>query len=79
MNYSLIVPYFKTPEVTRLCLYSIFKFSGGNPEVIVVDNAPDSAESATRMFWPVGIKKTGGPEHVRARGKSPPAFAQKDS
>ena len=46
MNYSLIVPYFKTPEVTRLCLYSIFKFSRGNPEVIVVDNAPDSPESA---------------------------------
>lgn len=52
MNYSLIVPYFKTPEVTRLCLYSIFKFSQGNPEVIVVDNAPDSPESAMLAEFP---------------------------
>jgi hypothetical protein len=52
MNYSLIVPYFKTPEVTRLCLYSIFKFSQGNPEVIVVDNAPDSPESAMLKEFP---------------------------
>jgi len=52
MNYSLIVPYFKTPEVTRLCLYSIFKFSRGNPEVIVVDNAPDSSESAMLAEFP---------------------------
>jgi hypothetical protein len=52
MNYSLIVPYFKTPEVTRLCLYSIFKFSRGNPEVIVVDNAPDSPESAMLAEFP---------------------------
>jgi len=46
MNYSLVIPYFRTPEITRICLYSIFKFSRGNPEVIVVDNAPGSAESA---------------------------------
>ena len=45
MKYSLVVPYFKTPEITRLCLYSIFKFSRGEAEVIVVDNAPGSAES----------------------------------
>ena len=44
--YSLIVPYFKTPEITRLCLYSIFRFARGTPEVLVVDNAPGSAESA---------------------------------
>lgn len=52
MNYSLIVPYFKTPEVTRLCLHSIFKFCTGKPEVIVVDNAPDSPESAMLAEFP---------------------------
>jgi hypothetical protein len=45
VRYSVIVPYFRTPEITRICLYSIFKFSRGEPEVIVVDNAPGSAES----------------------------------
>ena len=52
MQYSLIVPYFKTPEITRLCLYSIFKFGRGEPEVIVVDNAPGSAESALLLEFP---------------------------
>ena len=52
MKYSLIVPYFRTPEITRLCLYSIFKFGRGEPEVIVVDNAPGSAESALLLEFP---------------------------
>lgn len=52
MNCSLIIPYFKTPEVTRLCLYSVFKFSREKPEVIVVDNAPDSPESAMLKEFP---------------------------
>jgi len=52
MKYSLIVPYFKTPEITRFCLYSIFKFARGNPEVIVVDNAPGGEESKMLMEFP---------------------------
>jgi len=46
VRYSVIIPYFRTPEITRLCLYSVFKFAQGDPEVIVVDNAPGSVESA---------------------------------
>ena len=45
MRYSVVVPYFRTPEITRLCLYSIYKFARGEPEVIVVDNGPGGAES----------------------------------
>jgi hypothetical protein len=45
LNYSLVVPYFRTPEITRLCLYSIYRFSKAVPEVIVVDNAPGEPES----------------------------------
>jgi hypothetical protein len=45
ISYSLIIPYFRTPEMTRLALFSIFKFCRGNAEVIVVDNDPASAES----------------------------------
>jgi len=52
MKYSLIVPYFKTPEITRLCLYSIFKFARGNPEVVLIDNAPDSPESRMLAEFP---------------------------
>jgi hypothetical protein len=52
VRYSLIVPYFRTPEITRLCLYSIFKLARGEPEVIVVDNAPGSAESAMLLDFP---------------------------
>ena len=55
MRYSLIVPYFKTPEITRLCLYSIFKFCRGEPEVIVVDNAPGSAESRMLKEFPKAV------------------------
>lgn len=40
LSYSLIIPYFRTPEITRLALFSIFKFCRGEPEVIVVDNDP---------------------------------------
>jgi hypothetical protein len=52
VNYSLIVPYFKTPEITRLCLYSIFKYSRGEAEVMVVDNAPGGPESAMLCEFP---------------------------
>lgn len=45
MKYSLIVPYYRTPEITRLALHSMFHFAAGEPEVIVVDNAPGSEES----------------------------------
>ena len=44
--YSLIVPYYKTPEITRLALKSIEFFSTLPHEVIVVDNAPGLPESA---------------------------------
>ncbi len=43
--YTLIVPYYRTPEITRLALHSIFHFSVGEPEVLVVENAPGSPES----------------------------------
>lgn len=55
MRYSLIVPYFRTPEITRLCLYSIFKFSRGEPEVIVVDNGPGLPESSVLKEFPTAI------------------------
>lgn len=45
MKYSLIVPYYRTPEITRLALHSMFHFALGEPEVIVVDNAPGREES----------------------------------
>ena len=45
MKYSLIVPYYRTPEITRLALFSMFHFAAGEPEVIVVDNAPGREES----------------------------------
>ncbi len=45
MKYSLIVPYYRTPEITRLALHSMFHFAMGEPEVIVVDNAPGREES----------------------------------
>ena len=46
MRYSVVVPYFRTPEITRICLYSIYKFARGEPEVIVVDNGPNAADSS---------------------------------
>lgn len=52
LKYSLIVPYFRTPEITRLTLYSIYKFAQGEPEVIVVDNAPGSEESHMLAEFP---------------------------
>lgn len=48
LRYSLVVPYFRTPEITRLCLFSIFKFCRGEAEVIVVDNDP--ADPGSRML-----------------------------
>jgi hypothetical protein len=52
VRYSLIVPYFRTPEITRLCLYSIYRLAQGEPEVIVVDNAPGGPESAMLAEFP---------------------------
>ena len=52
MNYSLIVPYYRTPEITRLCLDSGFTFARGTPEVLLVDNAPGSAESVMLKEFP---------------------------
>ena len=46
MRYSVVVPYFRTPEITRICLYSIYKFARGEPEVIVVDNGPGEKDSS---------------------------------
>ncbi len=45
MKYTLIIPYYRTPEITRMALHSIYHFSTGEPEVIVVDNAPGRPES----------------------------------
>ena len=37
---SIVVPHYQTPELAKLCLRSIRKFTAGIPcEVIVVDNA----------------------------------------
>lgn len=52
MRYSIIVPYFRTPEITRVCLYSIFKYSRGEPEVLVVDNDPGGPESSMLKEFP---------------------------
>lgn len=56
LNYSLIIPYFRTPEITRLALLSIFRFCRGNPEVVVVDNDPGGGESKMLDEFPQ-IKK----------------------
>ena len=50
--YTLIVPYYRTPEITRMALHSIFRFSEGNPEVLVVDNAPGRPESEMLAEFP---------------------------
>jgi hypothetical protein len=52
VRYSLVVPYYRTPDVTRICLYSIYRMARGEPEVIVVDNAPGGAESAMLREFP---------------------------
>ncbi|MGQ0654646.1 MAG: glycosyltransferase family 2 protein [Betaproteobacteria bacterium] len=52
MRYSLVIPYFRTPEITRLCLYSVYRFGVATPEVIVVDNAPGEPESAMLAEFP---------------------------
>lgn len=50
--YTLIIPYYKTPEITRLALKAIRQFSKGQYEVLVIDNAPDDAESAMLAEFP---------------------------
>ncbi|MFH1067942.1 MAG: glycosyltransferase [bacterium] len=50
--YTLIIPYYKTPEITRLALRSIRRFCRAEHEIIVIDNAPDSPESAMLQEFP---------------------------
>ena len=64
MQYSLVIPYFKTPEITRLCLYSIYRFGAATPEVIVVDNAPGEPESAMLAEFPK-VKRIDNPTALR--------------
>ena len=60
MKYSLIVPYFKTPEITRLCLASIYRFTSGEPEVLVVDNAPGEDSAFLKEFSRVRVLENPG-------------------
>ena len=50
---SIIIPQYKTFEVTRLCLRALKKFSSLNIEVIVVDNnsSDDSLEYLKKNKW----------------------------
>ncbi len=52
VRYSLIVPYFRTPEITRFALHSIFKFCRGDAEVIVVNNDPADPGSGMLAEFP---------------------------
>jgi hypothetical protein len=63
-SHSLIIPYFRTPEITRLALHSIFKFCRGNAEVIVVDNDPGGAESKMLDEFPK-LKRINNPTQTR--------------
>ncbi|MFZ5807428.1 MAG: glycosyltransferase family 2 protein [Verrucomicrobiota bacterium] len=55
-SYSLIIPYYKTPEITRLALRSVQRFCKGAHETVVIDNAPGSPESTLLNEFPE-IKK----------------------
>ncbi len=50
--YTLILPDYRTPDITRMALHSIFRFCEGNPEVLVVDNAPGREESQMLAEFP---------------------------
>lgn len=50
--YTLIIPYYKTPEITRLTLRSIRRFCRGKHEIIVIDNSSDSPESDMLKEFP---------------------------
>ena len=72
---SIIVPHYQTPELAKLCLRSIRKFTAGIPyEVIVVDNASKDAHSIEylrsvdwiRLIERTGDIATGGPAHIQA-------------
>jgi len=63
-SYSLIIPYFRTPEITRIALYSIFKFCRGNAEVVLVDNDPGGADSRMLDEFP-GLKRINNPTSTR--------------
>lgn len=52
LRYSLIVPYFRTPEVTRLALRTMQCFAAGEPEIIVIDNDPNHPGSAMLDEFP---------------------------
>jgi glycosyltransferase involved in cell wall biosynthesis len=47
-SYSLIIPYYRTPEITRMALRSIFATARGNAEVVLVDNDP--SDPGSRML-----------------------------
>ncbi|KAF0175111.1 MAG: hypothetical protein FD161_3423 [Limisphaerales bacterium] len=66
--YTLIVPYYRTPEITRLALHSIFHFSMGEPEVLVVDNAPGSPESKMLDEFPRIRRLDNATEHKGSYG-----------
>lgn len=69
---SIIIPQYKTFQVTRLCLRALKKFSTLNIEVIVVDNhsADDSLEYLEKNKWIKLIKNEhaaiGGQGHKQA-------------
>lgn len=50
---SIIIPQYKTYEVTRICLRALKKFSTQNIEIIVVDNnsADESLEYLRKVPW----------------------------
>jgi len=64
VRYSLIVPYFRTPEITRFSLHSIFKFCRGNAEVVVVNNDPNDPGSRMLAEFP-RIKLVNNPTPAR--------------
>ncbi len=67
VRYSLIVPYFRTPEITRFALHSIFRFCRGDAEVIVVDNDPDHPGSRMLAEFP-RITLVNNPTAARGSG-----------
>lgn len=64
LRYSLVVPYFRTPEITRMCLHSIYHFAHGEPEVIVIDNDPSDPGAAMLDEYPQ-IRRIDNPTATR--------------
>jgi GT2 family glycosyltransferase len=40
-DYSIVIPHYRTPELTTLCVRCINKFKRLRCEVLIVDNSPD--------------------------------------